>query len=188
MRRRTVVAVATLLAVIVASRWYLLRINPTPRESTGVAVSDYTLTNFTLRAMDENGLPRFAVTGPFLQENGGDGSATVESPQMQLFDAGTKTWTASAAEGWVAPNGEQVRLQGDVVLVSPEGQRNARIDTQSLVVHTRTSTATSDEEVTITRPGIQLSGVGAQVDMAAQSYELRGRVRARYGDRGDAAG
>lgn len=177
---RSVAAVVALTTIAVGSRWYLLSMQGDTGEAVETAVSDYTLTRFTLRAMDAEGRPSFVVAGPFLRENAADGSATVDEPRVQLFQQGADTWRATAREGWIAPGGEEVRLLGDVVLASPAHRDDAQITAPSLTLRPTDQTASSDGEVTVERPGVRLSGVGADVDIGAQSILLRSRVRATY--------
>jgi lipopolysaccharide export system protein LptC len=105
----------------------------------------------------------------------------LETPVFLLPDDEGHHWQVSANTGWVSADNSELRLRGDVVTTSPQGQgRPTRMNTQQLNVFPDSSVATSADLVTITQPGLTMSGRGMRADLAAKRYTFQSQVRQRY--------
>ena len=81
----TVILLAVLAAATQAMLWLIRPAAPGPTFS-GPPRSGYTLDNFSLNALDENGKLSFTVSGPRLTRRGNDGSIFVSTPQYLITD------------------------------------------------------------------------------------------------------
>ena len=96
---RRFVAMVILLAVLAAATqamlWLIRPAAPGPTFS-GPPRSGYTLDNFSLNALDENGKLSFTVSGPRLTRRGNDGSIFVSTPQYLITDKDGNPWVGSS--------------------------------------------------------------------------------------------
>lgn len=169
--------VVVLLAVFAAGSQLLLWIT---RERTneqtfaGPPRSDYTLTDYTMDALDAAGQRTFQVSGPFLSRRGDDGSVFLTTPDYLLIDGGGNPWIGKSDSAWVNQDGTIMKLLGHV-----EMHRQPNGDVQPMDVVTRDLTTwpkdkkmETAEPATITQQGSILNGVGMRGDLNEKVLEL----------------
>jgi len=96
---------------------------------------------------------------------------TIEEP--------SRKWTVTGDEGDLFQDTKNVELRGRVVLVSSEG---LRLETSKLQWTAKEQRAWTDEPVTIYRAGAVVRGRGLDARVAEQTTEVKGRIRATFGD------
>jgi lipopolysaccharide export system protein LptC len=160
-----------------------------PRETENTFVgpprSDYTLGNFTLDALDEQGHHSFTMVAPRLARKEDDGSIYVTAPNYEIVDNSGNLWKGKSESAWVNHDGTIMKLDGDVDM--------HRIETEKVTpvqLLTRDLTVTSDpknkddpkqqrerkmetaELATIIDPQTVAHGVGMKTDMTLKTIEF----------------
>ncbi len=175
---------AALLALAALLTQYLVWLNrdrTNAQTYAGPPRSDYTLTDFTLEALDAQGQRAFQISGPALARRGdSDGSIYVTQPQYLLIDGDGKPWHGKSEAAWVDKSGTLMKLQGAVELHrQADATRSAAdITTRDLTAWPREKRIASDAPVTISEPGSILSGIGMRGDLNEKSLELLADVHA----------
>ena len=141
---------------------------------------DYVLHDFELVALDEQGHESFTLRAPQMLRNPDERSMRMSTPVFLLPDREQRYWRVSSRQGWISPDGKELRLDGDVVVASPPGERKVGMATEQLNVYPDRNLATSPAFVTITQPGSILTGRGLETDLASKRYILKSQVRTRY--------
>lgn len=177
---RTGLTVALLVAALL-SGWSVWRHRVHAPAATGAeGRSDYVLHDFELVALDTEGHESFTLRAPTMARNPDQRSMEMTAPVFLLPDADRQYWRVSARNGWVAADGNELRLRGDVLVTSPPEQRKVAMNTEQLNVYPDRDLATSSAVVTITQPGSILRGRGLETNLASKHYELKSQVRTRY--------
>lgn len=142
--------------------------------------SDYTLTDFTLNALDSTGALSFQTTGPSLARRGEDGSIFMTSPEYVLVDGSGHTWKGKSDSGWVNKDGSVMKLQGNVEMHRQPYADLPQIDveTSELTTWPKDKKMATDAPATITQPGSILHGVGMRGDLNDKVLELLSDVHA----------
>ncbi|HXR63916.1 MAG TPA: LPS export ABC transporter periplasmic protein LptC [Rudaea sp.] len=186
MDRSTYITIALLALIALATQalvWVFV-----PRESensfVGPPRSDYTLGNFTLDALDEQGHHSFTMVAPRLVRKEDDGSIFVTAPNYEIVDNGGNLWKGKSETAWVNHDGSIMKLEGDVDM--------HRIETEKVTpvqLLTRDLTVTSDpktkdpqqqrerrmetaEPATIIDPQTVAHGIGMKTDMTLKTIEF----------------
>ena len=177
---RAGLTVALLLAALV-SGWSVWQHRAQAPGATGAeGRPDYVLHDFELVALDTDGRESFTLRAPTMIRNPDQRSMEMATPVFLLPDSDRQYWRVSAREGWVAADGNELRLRGDVRVTSPPQQRKVAMNTEQLNVYPDRDLATSSAVVTLTQPGSILRGRGLETNLASKHYELKSQVRTRY--------
>ncbi|MCC7255930.1 MAG: LPS export ABC transporter periplasmic protein LptC [Dokdonella sp.] len=142
---------------------------------SGPPRSDYTLSDFTLDALDAEGKRSFQVSGPALARRGdADGSIYVTRPVYEFVGGNDRPWHGTSDAAWVDKSGELMKLQGNVALHQPggDGSEPTDISASDLTAWPRQRKIASETPVTIRQPGSILSGTGMRGDLNDKSLEL----------------
>lgn len=177
---RTSLTVFLLLAALI-SGWSVWRHRTqAPDASANGGRPDYVLHDFELVALDNAGRESFTLRAPTMSRNPDQRSMEMATPVFLLPDSDAQYWRVSANTGWVAADGNELRLRGDVRVDSPPQARKVAMNTEQLNVFPDKDLATSSAVVTITQPGSILRGRGLETNLASKRYELKSQVRTRY--------
>lgn len=156
-------------------------------DATGPVVggrSDYVLEDFEMVALDEQGREAFTLRAPRLSRDPADRTLTIATPLFVIPPSpGSQAapWEVRGRTGWVAPKGDELRLRGNVRAHSRDAQgRPVHMATEELNVFPRDKRATSALAVTLTQPGLILTGRGLEARLDAKRVTLRSDVKARY--------
>jgi len=141
MERRTWLAVALLAFVALATQALVWVFVPREDENTfiGPPRSDYTLANFTLDALDEQGKHSFTMAAPRLARKEDDGSIFVTAPAYEIVDNGGNLWKGTSESAWVNKDGTVMKLDGAVDMRRLETEK-----VQPVQMLTRDLTITTD--------------------------------------------
>lgn len=177
--------VAVLVLVAVASSWLLLKLytREEPAQLVGPPRSDYSLRNFDLIALDDEGKESFRVTGPMLSRHPFLGTLDIEEPRFRFPDSEGAAWHAESTRAWAAADGKELRLLGDVAFDGPPREaQDGRIElrTQRLDIFPDAREVKSDTLVNIASPGATLRGRGMHANLDARRFQLLSEVRADY--------
>ena len=180
------VLILVLLALAVASTVLVWRLQPPPRKvPPQEARSDYTLENFELVTLGEDGKESFSVRAPRLERDPEGKSITITQPKFSFPGKQGGRWNATSEIAWVGPKGELVRLDRAVSLVGPPGADGERmlLQTARLEILPKQDKARSPSLVTVTRGDSILRGKGLRADLNTHRVELLADVQARYAPR-----
>jgi lipopolysaccharide export system protein LptC len=185
MTRRGLVIFFLLLVGAVLSTWALW--SQRDRDAGNGKVADrpdYTLHDFELTVLDEQGQEAFTLSAPKMDRDPREKTLAIATPLFLIPPkAGSKAtpWEVRSQTGWVSEKGEEVRLRGGVNARSTNADgKPVRIETDQLNVFPDDKRATSTAAVTVTQPGFILNGQGLEADLDAKRVILKSDVKARY--------
>lgn len=177
---RTLLGLVLLVAAVVTgwSAWNM-RERSTPA-TDGHQRSDYVLRDFELVTLTKDGTESVRLKAPELQRSRQDESLSVVRPVF-LVPGADGGWRMTADSGWIAADGNLVRLQGNVAGDSAEGHPvPTTFRTGTLELLPEQDQARTGEQVTLTQPGIMQTGVGFQADLKTRRYQFLSQVKTRY--------
>ncbi|MEO7757840.1 MAG: LPS export ABC transporter periplasmic protein LptC [Dokdonella sp.] len=177
MERRYWVLVVVLALVVLGSELLLWITRERPDEQTyaGPPRSDYTLTDFTMNALDSAGKRTFQVSGPTLSRRGEDGSIFVTTPDYIIVDGSGHPWTGKSDAAWVNKDGTLMKLQGHVEMHRQAGGEDDKpidVVTSELTTYPKDKKMETEAPATITQPGSILTGIGMRGDLNTKVLEL----------------
>lgn len=180
-RRLWVVAALLALAGIALNIvFWITRQHINEQTYAGPPRSDYTLTDFTLNALDAAGKLSFQTTGPALARRGDDGSIFVTTPDYVIYDGGGHQWKGKSDSAWINKDGTIMRLDGHVEMHRQAAQGVEPVDvvTRDLTTWPKDKKMQTAAPATITEPGSILRGVGMRGDLDSKVLELLSDVHA----------
>lgn len=183
--RRTIFSIVFMLLLAAATQYWLNEVDDGPPAlvRSSEETSEYTLDDFVLSAMNDDGQLAFEVTAPRLAENPTDRSADIEAPEIVIYEAAEASWQVQAQNGWISHDAKTLKLQGEVSIrrqPSDAEKPVTTIDTSNMTVFPRRQEARTNAPVEIRRPGLILSGVGMRANLRKERYQILSNVRVRY--------
>jgi lipopolysaccharide export system protein LptC len=178
--RRTLTLLLLLAALVTGWSAWRQRANDVAVQADSTR-SDYVLRDFELVSLDGQGKEAFTLRAPELARNPKDGTMRLQTPVFLLPDKDGHYWNVRSKTGWVSADHDELRLRGDVhARTAPESGREMWMNTEQLNVFPETETATSAVPVTITQPGITMTGSGMLADLAGSNIKFDDKVKTRY--------
>jgi lipopolysaccharide export system protein LptC len=176
MERRywVVVFVLGLLVIGTEALLWLVRDRTNAQTFAGPPRSDYTLSDFTLDALDSEGKRTFQVSGPHLARRGDDGSIFVDAPDYTLVDGAGHPWTGKSESAWVNKDGTIMKLLGHVEMHRAGDDKSEPVDvvTSDLTTWPKDKKMETAAAATITQPGSILRGTGLRGNLNDKTLEL----------------
>ncbi|MQP76965.1 LPS export ABC transporter periplasmic protein LptC [Stenotrophomonas sp. MYb238] len=182
MNWRMVIGGGLLLAAL-ASGWSAWRHRETKAPSGASQVrADYVLGEFEIVTLGKDGKEAATLRAPSMERNAADQTSTIARPVFLLPDAEGRHWQLQADTGWVSAKGEELRLRGNVAGDSPQDGSTppTTFRTTALDVFPERNLARTAERVTLTRPGLEQTGVGFEAQLKSRQYSLLSQVKTRY--------
>ncbi len=142
--------------------------------------SDYTLTDFTLNALDAQGNLSFQTVGPTLARRGEDGSIFVTTPDYVIYDGSGHEWKGKSDTAWVNKEGTLMQLDGHVEMhrQAAKGVEPVDVVTRDLTTWPKDKKMETAAPATIVQPGSILRGIGMRGDLNSKVLELLSDVHA----------
>lgn len=187
MDRRTYLTIAILALIALATQALVWVFVPRETENTfvGPPRSDYTLGNFTLDALDEQGHHSFTMIAPRLARKEDDGSIYVTAPNYEIVDNSGNLWKGTSESAWVNHDGTIMKLDGDVDMhrIETEKVTPVQLLTRDLTVMSdpknkddpkqqRERKMETDALATIIDPQTVAHGIGMKTDMTLKTIEF----------------
>ncbi len=153
-------------------------------------VVDYSMRDFEVMAMDEQGRPRHRLRAVSMQHYMEDGSSTLEQPELLLYRpapqrAGqqpVERWQLRAEQAHIGSDGAETLLKGAVQV-----QRVDEMDRVMQELHTRDLRVYVDQQRAESAAAVEIRerrGVtraqGLKIDLKAGQIELLAAVRGEY--------
>jgi lipopolysaccharide export system protein LptC len=185
--RRTWLIIVLLAAIALATQALVWIFVPRELENTfvGPPRSDYTLTNFTLDALDEQGRHSFTMVAPRLARKQDDASIYVTAPNYEIVDNSGNLWNGTSESAWVNKDGTVMRLEGAVDMHRRETATVTPVEviTRDLTVTTEPKNKADPKQprdrrmetaalTTVTDPQTVASGVGMKADLTLKVVEF----------------
>lgn len=145
-------------------------------------VMDYSLSDFEITAMDENGRPRHRLQGTSMMHFVETDYAELVQPHLEIYRDEGGPMLLDAELALVYRGGESVLLQGDVKILrrNQDNQPDMQVQTRDVWFYADREIAETSEVVTI-RDGIGITTArGMKVDTRAGTVHLLAAVRGEY--------
>jgi lipopolysaccharide export system protein LptC len=186
MDRRSYAAIVLLAIVALATQALVWVFVPRDVEDTfvGPPRSDYTLGNFTLDALDEEGKHSFTMAAPRLVRKEDDSSIYVTTPKYEIVDNGGNLWKGTSDSAWVNKDGTIMKFEGavDMHRIETEKVTPVQMLTRDLTVTTDPKTKDPQQVrerrmetaalTTVIDPDTVAHGVGMKTDMTLKTVEF----------------
>ncbi len=125
---------------------------------------------------EESGNIRWKLVADQAEIFEGEGRTGLRRPIVDIHQP-SRSWRVRGDEGDVMQQTKDIELRKNVVLVSDDG---LRLETSVLRWQAGAQRLWTDAPVRITRDGTTIKGSGLVVNMAQQTAEVTGRVRAEF--------
>ena len=86
---------------------------------------DYYIENFTAVGMDEKGQRRYVLEAERMVHYPDDDTALLDNPHVIQYETESGTQHTYAESGWVASNGNEILLTGNVRVIQGRGQQTS---------------------------------------------------------------
>jgi lipopolysaccharide export system protein LptC len=187
MERRSILTVVLLAAGAIVTQIlvWLVRPAPEPPPFVGPPRSSYTLADFELNGLDEEGRHSFTIVAPALARRNDDGSLWIETPNFTIVGQSGENWNGDSDSAWVTKDGTRMLLAGAVQMhrVTDDPKRQAQVDTRDVTAWPKDKKLETEQPATITQPGSILRGVGMKADLNTHQLELLADVHATFAPR-----
>ncbi len=176
---RTLVTVLLFFGAL-ASGWSIWKHTHQTTDEVLRARPDYVLRNYEITSLNTQGSEAFTLRGPVLQRDPNDRTLALQAPHFSVPDSLGRYWEVQAARGTVPAEGGKIQLDGGVQATSPPDTPPTQIHTERLTLLLNDHGASTASQVTITRPGLTMQGVGMRANFDRQQVSLLSQVRTRY--------
>ncbi len=175
----------TLLIVLAALTFWLdalVQNGTAARDGSGRHDPDFILENFTATRMNEDGAPRYLLSGKKMTHYPDDDTTHLDEPRFTHLEPGKPGLRVAANRALLSRDGEHVYLTDDVrVERDPEdGQSAISVATSYLHLIPDKDLAETDQPVTITDARTVVTAVGLELDNKTRTLKLLSRVKGRY--------
>ncbi|MDC8012051.1 LPS export ABC transporter periplasmic protein LptC [Tahibacter soli] len=177
------VALLALGAIATQALVWLVRPTPEPPAFVGPPRSNYSLADFTLNSLDDQGRLSFTIVAPALARRNDDGSLWVDAPNFTITsNDGSENWKGVSDSAWVTKDGTKMLLAGKVQMHrdTEDPKRQAQVDTHDVTAWPKQNKLETQAPATITQPGSILRGTGMKADLNTHQLELLADVHATF--------
>ena len=174
-----------LLALSLAFILWLLFSGSEPTTSTAneqqnyTQASDYTISQFTITIMDENGQPSRIIKGQEMTHFPEDDSTHITSPIAEFVNQQKDTWIVTSEQGKTHGKGHVILLTDNVV-ISRKDDDKTELQTSTLTLDTNKSTAYTDAVVKMISPYGETNSIGLHATLEDKTINLHSRVKGHY--------
>lgn len=174
-----------LLALLLAFILWLLFSGPEPTTSTAneqqnyTQASDYTMSQFTMTIMDENGQPSRIIKGQEMAHFPEDDSTHITSPIAEFVNQQKDTWIVTSEQGKTHGKGHVILLTDNVVINRKDDDKT-ELQTSILTLDTNKGTAYTDAAVKMISPYGETNSIGLHATLEDKTINLHSRVKGHY--------
>lgn len=185
---------ATLMAVLAAGTWWLVRQTPMPgapaTPSAPRHVVDHEMRRFSAHRFAPDGSRRAVVQGERLRHYMDDGTSLIDAPRVHARDLQGRRLNARAQKGWLSSDQSEVKLLGGALVereawTPPDrpaqaGDGPLTLSGEALVLYPSEQRVRSALPVSVVGPGLHMQAGGMDHDGRTGQTQLSGGVRGRY--------
>jgi lipopolysaccharide export system protein LptC len=184
MERRTILTIIVLASFALATQLLLWFIRPPEAQPAfiGPPRSNYTLGEFEMHALDEEGKLSFTVTAPRLARRNDDGSMWVETPHFVMAGKDSADWKGESDNAWINKDGSKLLLAGAVEMHrDAQGKvKPAKVESRNVTAYPKDKKLETASDATLSQPGAMQTGTGMKADLATHQLELLANVHALF--------
>jgi lipopolysaccharide export system protein LptC len=173
-----------LLALLGATYWLNKQAQPEPVKPDGSTRHDpdSVVENFSAVKLNIKGTPYFVMNAAKMQHFPDDDSTALEAPRLTLLAEDSPPLLATAESGSISRRGDEMTLQGGVVVVRGAGAKEDQLmlQTEFLKIVPDQNLASSDRAVTITEANTTVNATGLELNNKSRTIKLLSRVRSEY--------
>jgi len=182
--RPSVLLLGAFLTLALGSWWLRQRVEEqAARHPSPPHTPDYWVERLSARTMDSAGHPRRIVQADSMRHFPDDDSTELTEPQIAFLGPRQPPWRIRAQTGWVAPDGNQVLLQGAVTIdrEAASGILPVHLETRELRVRPKEEYAETEQPVRVVSgpDWVQSRGLQAWIK-APVRIKLLADVRSHY--------
>lgn len=155
---------------------------PPPELTDEEAQSDYYVADARLQQTDEHGRLQYDITSAHMIHRQDQDIWLLRAPTMTIFTEQGEPWYGQAERGRIWDDGNEAELLGKVRLWRKASAENrpVTIDTHDVYLQPKIKYARTDAEVVVQQEQSWLTGIGAQVYLDEERYELLSAVKGYY--------
>jgi lipopolysaccharide export system protein LptC len=182
--QRSLTAAAVLGILVALTLWFadFGRDADAPDRFVGPPRSDYTLEDFSLTVLGDDGTLSFRGGAPRMARHPWLGHFDVEAPDFELHTREGAVWRAGAKQARISAEADELRMTGDARVEresSPE-LLPITLTSSELVARPKEDRVSSSQPVEVVTPGSILRGIGLEADLATERFSILSQVEARY--------
>jgi len=142
---------------------------------------NYVLRDFELQVFDKDGKASLNIQAPVLRNYPEQQLGAIESPVMVFHQPGAR-WDLTADTATLTADKEHIVLEGRVKLQRQELESGNwwELNTREVNIEVTPQTGSTDQAVTIFDGRNHLSGIGMDLDLLNNSFQIHAQVRATY--------
>jgi lipopolysaccharide export system protein LptC len=182
--QRSLGAAGVLAVLVMVTLWFVdLRTEQDAAETfVGPPRSDYTLEDFSLTVLGDDGSLSFRGGAPRMTRHPALGFFDVESPDFELHTRADEVWRAEATRARISAEADELKLMDGARIERQAAADVAPISLTSevLVARPKEDRVETSEPLEVVTPGTILRGVGLTADLAAERFFIHSKVEARY--------
>lgn len=173
-----------LLGLLAAVYWLNQQAQPRPIKTDNNTRHDpdAIVENFSATKMNDLGVPSFIMSAKMMLHYPDDDSTVLEEPHISMLSAEHPAIHATARQGTISSNGDEILLRDDVeVLREASAQQNQlALNTEYLRIVPDQNLTDTDRAVTITDPHSTVHAIGLEMNSKTRILKLLSDVRSEY--------
>ena len=146
----------------------------------GKVQKDYYLTDFSVTALNDQGLPQHRLQAQQLNHFTNGELTRLQQPELMIFKQNKIEWQVVAERGEISLQQDEVLLLGKVRLQQPSEHEPLQLTTSALHIQPERGSASTDQPVTLTQANTQITAIGMKIDQESQRLTLHSQVRGHY--------
>ena len=141
---------------------------------------DYYLSDFSITALNEYGLPQHRLQAKQLSHFTTGERTELQQPELVVFKQNTVEWKIVAERGEINQLQDEILLFGEVQLLQPTGNEPLQLTTSALRIQPGLGVANTDQPITLTQADNRIHAVGMKIEQKSQRLTLLSQVRGHY--------
>jgi LPS export ABC transporter protein LptC len=138
--------------------------------------------NVTYTQMDENGMVHHIIYTPKLIHYPYQNSSAFQEPDITIINLPENPWHITADQGTSQYGTNIINLLNNVKLHQAAGPHNTAltITTNAATIHAHEKYVTTDQAITVKKPGTTITAVGAEAYVDKKTINLLSEVKEKY--------
>ena len=175
MKYLSLIAYILLFALLFWGSFFLLHSHRQQLLATSKNSFDHYAKDITVTDYDQNGHAKSILKATLATHYTNSGETVLKNPRLNTIGTnGNLPWRITSDQAVINKTQDQAVLTGHVIVhqLPVPGHPDLLIKTTRLTAFLKTSQASTDQPVTIIRPGTTLHGVGLKADLKTGEYQL----------------